>query len=51
MRATAPAGDANFVGVVSWAGELGYGVRSAEAEQSAADAHRATSTDNAGKKH
>ncbi|MFM7891931.1 MAG: NADH-quinone oxidoreductase subunit I, partial [Actinomycetota bacterium] len=37
MRATAPAGDAYFVGVVSWAGELGYGVRDAEAEQSTAD--------------
>jgi NADH-quinone oxidoreductase subunit I len=31
MRATAPAGDAEFVGVVAWAGELGYGVRPAEA--------------------
>jgi NADH-quinone oxidoreductase subunit I len=30
MRATAPAGDAEFVGVVAWAGELGYGVRPAE---------------------
>ena len=37
MRATAPAGDAAFVGVVSWAGELGYGVRSAEAPQAEAD--------------
>ena len=37
MRATAPAGDASFVGVVSWAGELGYGVRAAEAEQRRAD--------------
>lgn len=27
MRATAPSGDADFVGIVSWAGELGYGVR------------------------
>ena len=37
MRATASAGDAEFVGVVSWAGELGYGVRAAEAAQSKAD--------------
>ncbi len=27
MRATAPSGDAAFVDVVAWAGELGYGVR------------------------
>ena len=26
MRATAPSGDADFVGIVAWAGELGYGV-------------------------
>jgi NADH-quinone oxidoreductase subunit I len=38
MRATAPAGDASFVGVVSWAGELGYGVRAAEPAQQQADA-------------
>jgi NADH-quinone oxidoreductase subunit I len=38
MRATAPAGDASFVGVVSWAGERGYGVRQAEATQAQADA-------------
>ena len=37
MRATASAGDAEFVGVVSWAGELGCGVRAAEAGQSEAD--------------
>jgi len=37
MRATAPAGDAGFVGVVSWAGELGYGVRPAEPDQESAD--------------
>ena len=37
MRATASAGDAEFVGVVSWAGELGYGVLAAEAAQSEAD--------------
>ena len=30
MRATAPAGDADFIGLVAWAGELGYGVRPAE---------------------
>ncbi|MFM1837230.1 MAG: NuoI/complex I 23 kDa subunit family protein [Ilumatobacteraceae bacterium] len=37
MRATASAGDASFVGVVSWAGERGYGVRAAEATQAEAD--------------
>ena len=30
MRATSPSGDANFVGVESWSGELGYGVRTPE---------------------
>ncbi|MEY4601292.1 MAG: NADH-quinone oxidoreductase subunit [Actinomycetota bacterium] len=37
MRATAPAGDSSLVGVVSWAGERGYGVRPAEATQAQAD--------------
>ena len=37
MRATASAGDASFVGVVSWAGERGYGVRAAETTQAEAD--------------
>ena len=31
MRATSPSGDANFTGIVGWSGELGYGVRPAEA--------------------
>jgi NADH-quinone oxidoreductase subunit I len=30
MRATSPSGDADFVGLVAWAGELGYGVRAPE---------------------
>jgi NADH-quinone oxidoreductase subunit I len=30
MRATSPSGDADFVGVESWSGELGYGVRAPE---------------------
>jgi NADH-quinone oxidoreductase subunit I len=30
MRATAPGGDADFVGQVGWSAELGYGVRAAE---------------------
>jgi NADH-quinone oxidoreductase subunit I len=30
MRATAPAGDASFLGVVGWSGELGHGVREPE---------------------
>jgi NADH-quinone oxidoreductase subunit I len=33
MRATSPSGAAEFEGVVSWAGELGYGVRPAEQGQ------------------
>ena len=33
MRATAPNGDANFEGIVAWAGELGYGERPAERGQ------------------
>ena len=33
MRATAPAGSAEFVGIVAWAAELGYGVRDAERGQ------------------
>mgnify|MGYP000567796236 CR=1 FL=1 len=37
MRATAPAGDATFEGVVSWSGELGYGVRSPEPTQDVRD--------------
>jgi len=32
MRATAPAGDAEFVGEVGWSGELGYGIRQPEAK-------------------
>jgi NADH-quinone oxidoreductase subunit I len=35
MRATAPAGDADFEGVVAWSGELGYGVRPPEQGQRA----------------
>jgi NADH-quinone oxidoreductase subunit I len=34
MRATAPAGDPDYEGVVAWSGELGYGVRAPEAGQS-----------------
>ncbi|GIU84391.1 MAG: hypothetical protein KatS3mg008_1166 [Acidimicrobiales bacterium] len=30
MRATSPSGDADFVGVIGWSGELGYGVRPPE---------------------
>jgi NADH-quinone oxidoreductase subunit I len=30
MRATAPSGDASFVGATGWSGELGYGLRAAE---------------------
>ncbi len=38
MRATAPGGDPDFEGVVSWSGELGYGVRAPEADQDHRDA-------------
>jgi NADH-quinone oxidoreductase subunit I len=34
MRATAPAGNARYEGVVAWSGERGYGVRSPELGQS-----------------
>src|SRR4051794_2514245 len=37
MRATAPSGDAQFEGVVSWSGELGYGVRAPEPTQADSD--------------
>jgi NADH-quinone oxidoreductase subunit I len=37
MRATSPAGSAAYTGRVAWSGELGYGVRAPEPEQSAAD--------------
>ncbi len=37
MRATAAAGSADFIGRVGWSGELGFGVRPAEADQSVAD--------------
>jgi NADH-quinone oxidoreductase subunit I len=57
MRATAPGGDADFVGIVAWAGELGYGVRAPEGggrvdEQVAADlAPAAKDTDTAHDDH
>jgi NADH-quinone oxidoreductase subunit I len=35
MRATSPSGDASFEGVAQWTGDLGTGVRAAEAGQSA----------------
>ena len=33
MRATSPSGSADFVGLVQWAGELGYGIREPESSQ------------------
>ena len=30
VRATAPSGDADFVGEVGWSGDLAYGTRAAE---------------------
>jgi NADH-quinone oxidoreductase subunit I len=41
MRATAPSGSAEFEGVVSWSGELGYGVRPPEPSQQVSDASEA----------
>jgi NADH-quinone oxidoreductase subunit I len=38
VRATAPSGDATFEGVVGWSGELGYGVRAPEPDQTRRDA-------------
>ena len=35
MRATSPQGSAEFIGLVAWAGELGYGVRAPELGQTA----------------
>jgi NADH-quinone oxidoreductase subunit I len=40
MRATSPSGDPEFEGVVGWSGELGYGVRAPEPDQSERDAKR-----------
>ncbi len=37
VRATAPSGDADFIGVVGWSAELGYGVRPPEPPQDEAD--------------
>ena len=38
VRATSPSGDANYEGRVGWSGELGFGVRPPERDQSAKDA-------------
>jgi len=37
VRATAPSGDADYEGRVAWSGELGFGVKAAEAGQAVAD--------------
>jgi NADH-quinone oxidoreductase subunit I len=37
VRATAPSGDADYEGRIAWSAELGYGVRPAEAGQTAED--------------
>jgi NADH-quinone oxidoreductase subunit I len=37
VRATAPSGDADYIGVVAWSGELGFGVKPPELGQSAPD--------------
>jgi len=41
VRATAPQGDADYVGRVGWSGELGYGVRVAEEGQTTETPYRA----------
>ncbi|MEO5901462.1 MAG: NADH-quinone oxidoreductase subunit I [Ilumatobacteraceae bacterium] len=43
MRATSPSGSAEFVGEVSWSGELGYGVRQPEPKQPVATTVRTVS--------
>ena len=35
VRATAPSGDADYIGKVAWSGELGFGVKPPEQGQSA----------------
>jgi NADH-quinone oxidoreductase subunit I len=42
MRATSPSGDAGFEGIPGWSGELGYGVRAPEPEQTVRDGAPAT---------
>ena len=37
VRATAASGDADYVGVVAWSGELGFGVKPAELRQEATE--------------
>jgi ferredoxin len=44
MRATAPGGDADFVGQVGWSGELGYGVRPPSTQTAVADDARPCAT-------
>jgi NADH-quinone oxidoreductase subunit I len=44
MRATSPAGDASFEGVAQWSGDLGFGVRAAEAGQQGTPNDEATGT-------
>jgi NADH-quinone oxidoreductase subunit I len=44
MRATAPSGDASFVGEVGWSNELGYGLRPAEPKQAEADRAKTVKT-------
>ena len=41
MRATSPAGDHRYEGIVHWAGELGYGIRAPELGQTAVDGDEA----------
>ncbi|MGD9794192.1 MAG: NADH-quinone oxidoreductase subunit I [Acidimicrobiia bacterium] len=51
MRATAASGNADFIGINSWSGELGYGVRAPEAAQADADAAAMHAHDHSGHDH
>ena len=48
MRATAPAGSAEFENSVAWSGELGYGVRAPEQGQAFEDLAPASADDGHG---
>ena len=45
MRATSPAGSANYTDTVAWSGELGYGVRPPEAPRTDLDAVSSAESD------
>jgi NADH-quinone oxidoreductase subunit I len=45
VRATAPSGDADFIGVIGWSADLGYGLRTPEPPQDVADGRDASATE------